>query len=401
LRIVCVTPWFPNTPGDPYYNYIYRSVEAQQARGCAVTVLVTRPWTPRVFGLLHSDWIRPPLQVSQFDSKLQITVCHYPSIPRDLSPELNGLLYRISCRAFLRGLVRANKPDVIHAHTEPTGNLAVAVGREFNVPVVVTLHGINTSPRQLSTEARRASLRAMLLAADKVVLVGEPLRAHFGAITGSEKNFRVVPNGFYLPKPARQPAPGKWGERVRFISVSNLHEGKGIDLTLQALALLEKEGYVNWTYRIVGSGEQRALLEGLVRALRLSGKVEFTGLLAHERALAMLQEADVFVLPSYREAFGVAYLEAMGTGLLTIGVEGQGPASFIKHGQTGLLVQPRSVDSLVSKLRLVLREKEQMLGIAEEGWRLALREYTWDRHAEKLIATYGEISQERNRGAGN
>jgi len=135
-------------------------VEAQQARGCAVTVLVTRPWTPRVFGLLHSDWIRPPLQVSQFDTKLQIAVCHYPSVPRDLWPELNGLLYRISCRAFLRGLVRANKPDVIHAHTEPTGNLAVAVGREFNVPVVVTLHGINTSPRQLSTEARRASLRA-------------------------------------------------------------------------------------------------------------------------------------------------------------------------------------------------------------------------------------------------
>ena len=111
---------------------------------------------------------------------------------------------------------------------------------------------------------------------------------------------------------------------------------------------------------------------------------------SHDATLAALAEADVFVLPSYREAFGVAYVEAMAAGLLTIGVVGQGPEAFIRHEETGLLVQPRDVASIVNALRWVMHNRERMLHLALAGRDLVWREFTWGQHAVKLTAVYEE-----------
>jgi len=69
LKILCVTPWFPNKPNQKEGNFILDSVEALAKEGHKVTVLVTRPWTPRIFGLLHSDWIRPPIEKHLFPNR--------------------------------------------------------------------------------------------------------------------------------------------------------------------------------------------------------------------------------------------------------------------------------------------------------------------------------------------
>jgi glycosyltransferase involved in cell wall biosynthesis len=104
-----------------------------------------------------------------------------------------------------------------------------------------------------------------------------------------------------------------------------------------------------------------------------------------------LRDAHVFVLPSYREAFGIAYLEAMACGLLTIGVEGQGPSAFIISGKTGLLVPPQEVAALAACLRSVLEHPGRFSKIAAAGRKHVAQEYTWLRHAERLTEVYREI----------
>jgi glycosyltransferase involved in cell wall biosynthesis len=111
---------------------------------------------------------------------------------------------------------------------------------------------------------------------------------------------------------------------LHFVSVSNLHEGKGIDLNLEALSRLHRDGLTNWTYTVIGDGNQRADLQALVHEFGLDSKVEFAGARPHEEIPQYLAAADVFILPSYREAFGIAYLEAMAAGLLVVGVRIRG-----------------------------------------------------------------------------
>ena len=123
-------------------------------------------------------------------------------------------------------------------------------------------------------------------------------------------------------------------------------------------------------------------------------QVQFLGACNHHEVYKQLSQADIFILPSYREAFGIAYVEAMSCGLLTVGVKGQGAEAFIEHGKTGLLVSPKSVDSLSQALAAVLASPDIMQAIAEEGRNHVYKNFTWEDHAQHLTKVYQELIDE-------
>jgi glycosyltransferase involved in cell wall biosynthesis len=285
-------------------------------------------------------------------------------------------------------MARALRADVVHAHTEIPGVTAVRVAADLGLPSVVTIHGINTDSR-LNAPRQRACYREHLSRASRIVLVGEPLRDHVAAIVGRSDHFRIVHNGFRPP--GDDVAQADWTRPLRLVSVSNLHEGKGIDLTLAALRRLEDSGVADWTYNVVGGGNQAVALRQLARDLGLSAKVTFSGPCDHDEVYRHLARANVFVLPSYVEAFGIAYLEAMSLGLLAIGVRGQGPSGFIREGENGFLVEPRSADSLHACFLRVGNDMPGMRKIAARGRDHVRRNLTWRSHAEHLTAVFAEV----------
>jgi len=397
-RVLTITPWFPNYPEDGRYNFILNSVEALRQRGNQLALLVTRPWTPRAFGWFHSDWQRSKLQKELFDTALGIQIQQYISLPRNYCHYAIWELFRLRMAPKIESMAREISAQVIHAHTELAAFAAVPVARKLGIPVVVTLHGINMATRQLDTQKKKARLRKVLAGADQVVLVGEPLRDYFVPLAGGDDNFCVVPNGFFLPNTLHATDPQLHATEpqledatLRLISISNLHEGKGIDLSLKALAELSQRGLRDWHYTIVGDGAERSRLEEMVDRKGLRDRVVFLGHLPHLEALSKLANADVFLLPSYREAFGVAYLEAMASGLLTIGVKGQGPEVFIQDGETGFLVHPLKVEAIAERLEFIMRNKEECRRIAGRGGDIVTTEFTWERHAEKLMTVYSKV----------
>lgn len=390
MRILCVTPWFPAFPGAQSGSFILDSVDALQALGHDVKVLVVQPWHPRWGGLLHPDWGRPRLQPETHAANLKLEQVGYFSIPRNYLRGLSNRLFEWRCGPAIERVALSFEPDVILAHTELIGRAVVTVGRTMGIPVAGVLHGINTAPR-LNTPSQLHAVGKALADADRVILVGEPLQTHFAPIVGRTDHFRIVHNGFRLPSAKTCGERAPWKSPLRFISVSNLHEGKGIDLNLQALGRLYRQGLTDWTYTIVGDGRERPALEVMATALGVAEQVNFVGAVAHDAVYGYLANADVFMLPSYREAFGIAYLEAMACGLLTIGVRDQGPSAFIRDGETGLLVEPRDVASLAGYLQKMLERPDEMRVVAANGREFVHGEFTWRHHAEKMTGVLSEM----------
>lgn len=391
-RVLIVTPWFPNAPGDREGNFIFSSTASLAHAGLPVAVLVVRPWLTFALSRMGHEAVSGRFDPAAFPDFRLVQLVHYLSIPRNRLPKLDAWLHDRTVGDALMSLASEFKATLIHAHTEGEAPIATAVGQKLNIPVVVTLHGINTAPRYFDLPFRRARFKLALSAADRVILVGKPLEKVFAEVVGRASNFRIVPNGFNPP--AMAPClPFAKEDKVRFISVSNLHEGKGIDVALMAMAKARSQGLENFTYTVIGDGSERETLVALAARLGLQDKVRFAGACAHDQVYTLLREADVFVLPSYREAFGIAYLEAMAAGLLAIGVEGEGPSVFIRDGETGFLVPPRDPDRLAACLIAVANNRDEMRAIAAAGRAYVTRNLTWDRHAQKLIDLYREVSR--------
>jgi glycosyltransferase involved in cell wall biosynthesis len=363
------------------------SVRALQEAGHEVKVVVCRPWKPSLRRLPQHSEAESRSQAEREDSLSVETLSHI-SIPRNLMRSLSNRIMRWSILPALKRLGGDWRPDVIHAHTEVDGCIAVEAGAELGVPVCVSLHGINTCPR-LNSKRQIEWYRRWLRQADRIVLVGEPLREYFRRIVGADHHFRVVPNGVRLDLAWALPR-NKWPPIVRFIAVANLVKGKGHDLSLHALASLVNEGYTNWKFTIVGGGVEQGRLEALRAELGLQDYITFVGPVPHEEVFSYLQDADVFLLPSCPEAFGIAYAEAMAMGLLAIGVQGQGPASFIRNSETGFLVAPHNVNALVDCLRVILTGSELLLQMARGGQDFVRSEFAFENHARQLTAVFEE-----------
>ena len=393
-NVVTVTPWFPNRPGEREGNYVHDSAAAVAASGRNVSVLVSRPYRPFAgrSGFEAKESI--PFDNPSFPGLRHVEFVRHLSVPRNLAPGISDRNLDAVLEPALNGLVRRLSAGIIHAHTESMAPAAISVARRTGAKVAVTLHGINVGKRFFDDSKRRERFRSALNAADRVILVGEPLREFFADLIGRTDHFRVVPNGFVLPSNVANPSVLERGRKLELISVSNLTEGKGIEVTIQALGQVWQRGLRAWTYTVVGDGPSKPQLRRLAQSLGIDTNVRFTGAVPHEHVYACLAAADVFVLPSYREAFGIAYLEAMAAGLLAIGVRGQGPGAFISDEVTGLLVAPRDPDDLGLRLTDILSDPTKFRGIAAEGSRKARSGYTWTRHAEVLTGVYDEMLAE-------
>ena len=389
--IIILTQWFPNWPDDRRFTYIYDSAVALGHRGVAVHVLVCRPYAPPLLGALAPDWARGHIEIAKFDGLASVTLIHYPALPGGLLKGCTSFIKVQRIVSALKLLARRCKAELIHAHTEGLALAASTAGQALGLPSVVTIHGLNTELNHVHAGDQPTRIGRALCDIDRVILVGDPLRPFFGTLVGRDDHFRVVYNGVRFPSGLTTGAILRDLRNVRFITVSNLEEGKGIDIALRALGTLRDQGHTGWNYTIVGDGAERVPLSELCVALGLTEFVTFVGAQSHDAVFKFLGEADIFLLPSYREAFGIAYLEAMVAGLLAVGVRGQGPEAFIVHGKTGFLVEPNSPTSLVDCIRDILAQPEIAQRIAASGAEIVRSEFTWDAHAQHLIEVYGEL----------
>ena len=290
-------------------------------------------------------------------------------------------------RALVR-LVRVFEPDVLHLHGRSLGVYARLVQAACRVPFVSTLHSLQLPAGPLYRLVSFWGARTICVSEEAAGF----LRTAFGV---PERQIRVIPHGvdtahFRPPAPAeRHAARARLGldpgaPVVAF--VGNVYQNKGVEVLMQALALLRQRGCAA-TLVVAGAGDVASVGRRAAEA-GVAGQVRALG---HTDTRQVLWAADTLVLPSYHEAFGLAVVEAMLCGVVPIRTPGGGSAAQIREGRTGFLVPVADAPALAARLHEVLTDAALRQRVGEAARTFAERHFRQERMTEAVLGVYDEV----------
>lgn len=169
---------------------------------------------------------------------------------------------------------------------------------------------------------------------------------------------------------------------ITYLSIGKLTRRKGFDLVLRALAL-GLPGVKNPRYIIIGSGEEEIYLKHLVEAHALDSVVEFYGEISLDEKIKILKHADIFLMPSRMEGFGIVFLEAALYKLCSIGSNVGGIPEVIEDGKTGILVENENIKELREAMAMLGQNNElrEIMGLAAKKRCEDL--FLWNQFSEK------------------
>ena len=297
-----------------------------------------------------------------------------------------------------RHAVHTDHPDLLHVHCfGPNGVYAAALARRTRTPLVVTGHGETFMDPAAFADAMllRRGLRVALRRAAAVTGVSEvvlaDLRERFGLVGGS-----VVPNGVPEAPPLSPLGAERPTSTPVIAAVGRLERVKGFDLLIDALPLV-RDHLPGARLRLGGSGSEQAALVAQVERLGQGGAVTLLGSLAPEQVAAEMAAADVVVVPSRREAFGIVLLEAWRSGTALIAPNYDGPADLVRDGVDGLLVDPTDGPALAAAIVRVLTDPGLASRLSVAGL-VAVQRYSWPNVASAYEVLYREQPPARRPG---
>ena len=175
--------------------------------------------------------------------------------------------------------------------------------------------------------------------------------------------------------------------------VGRIEPLKGLDILISALTLMED---TSDTRLVIVGGElgkdaEIKRLKSLVRDLDLEEMVTFTGAVSHTALPDYYNAADVFVLPSYHESFGLVALEAMACGTPVAASRVSGLTSFVKEGVTGYLMPWHCPEPFAQRIEMLLSNSSLRRAMGEASRARAL-EMTWARAANRILDVYSSVT---------
>lgn len=346
---------------------------------------------------MHLFSYAQPTRMPEFDSRLQLHEVEVSSYPLFRYPPYEvALASRVSEVAETEGL------DVIHAHYAIPHTLAALLVKDMlaprPLPVVTTLHGTDITVVGQDRSYRRVTEHA-LRRSDAVTTVSAWLKAETELVFGPTHAIDVIPN-FVDPDRFHPGARVRTraciapaGESV-LIHVSNFRPVKRALLVVEAFAVVAAA--LPARLLLVGDGPERAAAEARARALGLKERVRFLG--AQANVEEVLPCADVLLLPSEYESFGLAALEAMSCGVVPVATRAGGLPEVVNDGVDGLLVPESELAGLGARVLELLRDPARLARMKAAARATALARFTPERVVPLYEALYDRVRNGRSSG---
>lgn len=342
-------------------------------------------------------------------------VIHIPAGP--LAPYDKKLLYN-HLREFVEGVKRLAQEeeisyDVIHSHYWLSGLVAWELRNSWNLPVMQMFHTLGhmknlvaRSDEERETETRLQAEQEIMGLVDRLVTANPLEKRQMVKLYGADpKKIEVIPCGVDLSlfRPVdisqAQERLGWPPDRQMVLFIGRIQPLKGIDILLKAIALATDDlpdlcGHLGLT--IIGGDPQATMNREMLRLTRLKKKlgicdlVTFLGARDQDTLPYYYSAAQVCVVPSYYESFGMVALEAMACGTPVIASKVGGLTFTVKDGVTGYLVPDGDPAALSERLKSILTDEKLRRGMGEEGIKMA-RRYRWPLVANKITSLYKQL----------
>ena len=386
MRVLVVSHLYPS-PGVERHLFVHEQLLALKDLGVESRVVSPTPWAPRVL------WRNERQRRRGAKPKEAVRDGITAEYPRVLQPPKRLFFDRLGDLAYrrVRSLpsVTAGDHDLLHAHQAlPDGALAQRLAADLGVPWVVTVHGADVYQHFRMGGAVERRAKDVLGAADAVMANSSAVAGLLDGVVAPEK-LTVVLNGTTGLGATVEPADDYLPGEPLVLTVGYLIERKGIRDLIAALGRLRREGRVVHL-AIAGDGPLRGALEEQAAQEGVAEAVHFLGRVPHARVLALMARAQLVALPSWDEAFGLVYTEAMAQGTPVIAGRGEGPEDFITDGESGYLVPVRSPEALAGIIAEVLDDHAEAAAIGAAG-RAAALELSWERNARLTLGVYERI----------
>ena len=296
----------------------------------------------------------------------------------------------------------------VHSHYWLTVDVAAELAHRLQIPWLHTAHTLaavkgeygfdGDGPERLLAEKQAVSRGARLVA--NTPGEAQALRRLYGA---HPEQVVVAPPGVDLVRfqprdPDRLRHRLKLAGRKVVLFAGRLEPLKGPDTLLEAFAALMKREELSAPMQLLFVGDvssdgaqvdERGALEARVRELRLSDHVCFLGAQPQDRLALLYCLADVVVVPSHTESFGLVALEAQACGTPVVAASVGGLRDVVAHGRTGYLVDghnPADYAEAIARILVAPEVAELPMGLA--AWRRA-QSFTWERTVDLLLPEYG------------
>ena len=301
-------------------------------------------------------------------------------------------------------LSRSVKFDIIHIHDWLTAEAGISSKHFLNKSLVSTVHSTEVGRSQGLHNPDSFLIDGiewwMTYEAKRVIVCSNSvkweLESHFNL---PHDKVTVIPNGVEISNfnlnINREKVKRRYGikpnERI-VLFIGRLVPQKGVDTLIKAVPLIIQR-HRDAKILIAGDGWSRTYLEELAKSMGLGDHVRFLGFISDWELADLMVAADVLVVPSVYEPFGIVALEGMAAGTPVVATNIGGLSEIIEHDKTGVLVYPRNPESIAWGVNRVLSDHKYADWLVRNARKKVLEAYSWEEIAKRTVEVYESASK--------
>jgi len=386
MHIIQVTPRFPPAIGGVEEHVYQISLELLK-RGHNVTVITSNEVDGKIY----------PLQMEVMQG------IHVYRLPLFMPKLLRELWFIPDIRRIFRRL----RGDVVHAHGYRclSSCIAVYLAHSKHIPTVLTPHGIYP-PRSfvnalLKSIFDRTLGRLLLSFSDRIIALSEHNVRLILQIGAPTKNIVIVPNGVNIDEYMKLQRSKKILDELGsdgpvLLYIGRIDWNKRLEKVVESMPLILKE-FPSAKFVIVGPDYAKYTnqLLDLAKKLKVEHSLVITGKVPRKKLLEFYSMANVFLLPSSYEGFGLSMLEAISGKIPVIASPSGGPGDILTHGVDALLLEEPTPEEIFKSVYAVLTDQELRETLVKNAFEVVKKKYTWKSVVDELELIYKQLITEK------